>query len=169
MRRQRNAEVRPRSRPRLLTGNTPRPNGEEPPVTATFGRFPIPPFALGSDRKRPSLNLRQDTPPDALARDPIAGGRSTGSRVTVFGRLPRNEFVPSGKIGRRLSAYSCGGSRGIVCTNRCTRTAFPFDPFREPPLTILAASLRPVKRGAQRASGDAHEILHQTGRNARSR
>ena len=34
-------------------------------------------------------------------------------------------------IGRKLAAYSCGGSRGIEHLN--ARTAFPFDPLREPP------------------------------------
>ena len=49
---------------------------------------------------------------------------------------PSRGGIPSGANDRRLAAYSCGGSRGIPC--RITGTAFPIDPFREPPATSVA-------------------------------
>jgi hypothetical protein len=55
---------------------------------------------------------RQDTPPSALARD-----RCWWQISWLAGRClrpPSREFEnPSGEIGRRLTAYSCGGSRGF--------------------------------------------------------
>jgi hypothetical protein len=78
--------------------------------------------------------------------------RPTRSRVThcrwqiswLAGRRfrpPSQEYarVPSGKNGQKLAAYSCGGSRGIGRMN--TRTAFPFDPLREPPSSGLHAGV----------------------------
>src|SRR5262249_46163604 len=68
----------------------------------------------------------RNTPSNALARDYdwwqmswLAGRRC---------RPPSQERlrVPSGLIGRQLSAYSCGGSRGIGRASNA-RTAFPFD------------------------------------------
>src|SRR5262249_29908099 len=54
------------------------------------------------------------TPRPTRSRVTVRGGRSPGSRVVVFGPpFPRVSVTLSGKIGRRLAAYSCGGSRGI--------------------------------------------------------
>ena len=70
------------------------------------------------------LLRHRSTPPDAFARDHdrqqvswLAGHR--------FGP-PSQRPCPSpvAYYGRQLSAYSCGGSRGL-CTS-CTRTAFPW-------------------------------------------
>jgi hypothetical protein len=44
----------------------------------------------------------------------MTGSRFPGSRVIASDHLPRNARVSSGIYGRRLSAYSCGGSRGVV-------------------------------------------------------
>jgi len=46
-----------------------------------------------------------------------------------------------------FAAYSCGGSRGFPCP--ITGTAFPIDPFREPPATSVAPHKKGVNtRGA---------------------
>ena len=63
---------------------------------------------------------RQNTP---FAGWATRGGRSPGSRVVADARLPGN---PSGNRERRLSAYSCGGSRGL--DRESGLTAFPFFP-----------------------------------------
>ena len=63
---------------------------------------------------------RQNTP---FAGWATRGGRSPGSRVVAGARLPGN---PSGNRERRLSAYSCGGSRGL--DRESGLTAFPFFP-----------------------------------------
>lgn len=63
---------------------------------------------------------RQNTP---FAGWATRGGRSPGSRVVAGARLPGN---PSGNRERRLSAYSCGGSRGL--DRESDLTAFPFFP-----------------------------------------
>jgi hypothetical protein len=52
------------------------------------------------------------------------GSRFPGLRVIVLDHLPRDLSIPSGINGRRLSAYSCGGSRGIAGPSQ--RTAFPW-------------------------------------------
>jgi hypothetical protein len=70
------------------------------------------------------LVRHQDTPPDAFALDHDRQQVSwlTGHRV----RPPSQGPCPSpvAYYGRQLSAYSCGGSRGLVCSR--TRTAFPW-------------------------------------------
>jgi hypothetical protein len=103
-----------------------------------------PAFATRQQAKRPnSLRSRQDTPPER-------------SRVTRYrwqiswlaGRRPRppsqEHSISVTSLGRRLSAYSCGGSRGFASTTS-KRTAFPFDPQREPPATTLARLAKPDK------------------------
>src|SRR6267143_2890922 len=78
--------------------------------------------------------LHQDTPPNAFARDRYWWQVSwlAGPRF----RPPSQ--APSGTqwhFGRKLAAYSCGGSRGVV-------TAFPFDPLREPPNVMLTVAVK---------------------------
>ena len=51
------------------------------------------------------------TPRPMCSRVTTTGGRSPGSRVNAFHRLPRRERPVA--LGERLAAYSCGGSRGI--------------------------------------------------------
>ena len=58
------------------------------------------------------------------SRVTMAGSRFPGSRVTAFDHLPRDPNGLQWFSGRRLSAYSCGGSRGIA--RRDGRTAFPW-------------------------------------------
>ena len=48
------------------------------------------------------------------SRVTAAGGRSPGSRVAALDRLPKSLSALSGMFGRKLAAYSCGGSRGIA-------------------------------------------------------
>lgn len=83
------------------------------------------------------------TPRPMRSRVTTAGGRSPGSRVNAFDHLPRNPKAPSGILGRKLAAHSCGDSRGVM--RRSARTAFPFDPLREPPDLMLAVDVRGVK------------------------
>src|SRR5262249_2842722 len=85
---------------------------------------------------------RRHTPSDAVAYDRtlVAGllARGSSSVATFPGG------IPSGANDRRLAAYSCGGSRGIPC--RITGTAFPIDPFREPPTSSVAPSQMGVNK-----------------------
>jgi len=62
----------------------------------------------------------QDTPPNALARDRCWWQISWLAGRRLEAAFPRVSVTLSGKIARRLSAYSCGGSRGIVRVKRCT-------------------------------------------------
>jgi hypothetical protein len=111
---------------------TPRRRNE--PVTAILAVSRAA-FAVCGSREPTVLDIDARTPRPTRSRVTVSGGRSPGSRVAVFDHLPRNVVVPSGNAGRRLTAYSCGGSRGIV--RIFTRTAFPFDPLREPPSGIV--------------------------------
>jgi hypothetical protein len=114
----RKADIRPRSRPRMKTGNTPRPKRRNEPrhsrPLAVFGSCPRP------HRSRTTTELdvdARDTPPER-------------SRVTrcwwqiswLAGHClqpPSREMdLPVASAGRRLSAYSCGGSRGVVSKTR---------------------------------------------------
>ena len=119
---------RPRRRPLKLTGNTSRPGGDKRPVTAILAdevRFR--PYA---DRTNNRTRLAR-TPRPTRSRVTTAGGRSPGSRVAAFGRLPRiRSQWHSRPKARRLQL------RGQPRIGRasCARTAFPFDPLREPPL-----------------------------------
>src|ERR1700687_5762265 len=71
------------------------------------------------------------TPRPMCSRVTTTGGRSPGSRVAAFHRLPRHKCPVAS--GERLAAYSCGGSRGIgTLFEELTLTAFPFDPRGEP-------------------------------------
>src|SRR5499427_5543472 len=70
-----------------------------------------------------------DTPRSTCSRVTTADGRSPGSRVATFRRLPGTRD-PSGLTGGRFAADSCGGSRGLGPLS--ARTAFPFDPRGEP-------------------------------------
>jgi hypothetical protein len=70
------------------------------------------------------LLQRIGAPRPTRSRMTMTGSRFPGSRVVTFNHLPRIENDPSGINGRRLAAYSCGGSSGIVCCER--RTVFPW-------------------------------------------
>src|SRR4030095_16632629 len=63
-------------------------------------------------------------PRPTRSRMTMTGSRFPGSRVIASDHLPRDFLVSSGIYGRRLSAYSCGGSRGFA--HQCARTAFPW-------------------------------------------
>jgi hypothetical protein len=102
------------------------------------------PSPLAADAHRRSRRI--GTPRPTRSRVTMTGGRSPGSRVVASVHLPRNVRVPSGLNGRRLAAYSCGGSRGIACGS--TRTAFPFDPLREPPAGSVAFASWQVKKAS---------------------
>ena len=124
MRRQRNAGTRSRMRPLLMTGNTPRPNGETVTRHPRFWLLRALPFAPGSNRVTAGLlRLRQDTPPNAFARDSLLV-----ADVLARGSLPSATFPgfedPSGHAGRRLAAHSCGGSRGMTCPQHAYRVPF---------------------------------------------
>jgi hypothetical protein len=71
------------------------------------------------------------TPPGAVARDHGLACRSPGSQVMVCNRLPRGSQTPSG-IMAAGSLLTVAGAAAAVRV-RCARTAFPFDPSREPP------------------------------------
>jgi len=106
--------------------------------------------ALNGNREATGLVVHVRTPRPTRSRVTVAGGRCPGSRIAASGRLPRSKQTPSGTFDRRLSAYSCGGSRGIVRSR--TRTAFPFDPLREPPSSMLPVPRSMVKLRGMRGA-----------------
>ena len=121
---------RPRRRPLKLTGNTSRPGGDKRPVTAILAdevRFR--PYA---DRTTTGLRLAR-TPRPTRSRVTVAGGRSPGSQVAVSGRLPRS-VAPSGTMAGHSPLTVPGAAAALCASPSCARTAFPFDPLREPPL-----------------------------------
>jgi hypothetical protein len=67
-----------------------------------------------------------DTPRPMCSRVTTADGRSPGSRVTTFRRLPETR-ESQWHDDERFAAYSCGGSRSIG--QSLTRTAFPVSPY----------------------------------------
>jgi hypothetical protein len=79
-------------------------------------------FAPGADATSYSCHIGAPRP--TRSRVTMTGSRFPGSRVAASDHLPRDVSVPSGIYGRRLSAYSCGGSRGFV--HEHARTAFPW-------------------------------------------
>lgn len=78
----------------------------------------------GKHRRNPQATNR-DTPP----KDVCAAGRSPGSRVRAPAR-PSRRPAPVTTFGRRLAAYSCGGSSGIALPIGEERTGFPLS-FRQ--------------------------------------
>src|SRR4051794_23328691 len=78
------------------------------------------------------VRQHQDTPPAAPARDfSVAGLLAHGSSPpTTF---PRTHAVLSGSFGRRLAAYSCGGSRGIVQAHAPRSLLIPCGNHRDHP------------------------------------
>jgi hypothetical protein len=115
MRRERSAGTRPRVRPLSMTGNSATPqrrNRNPSPAILAVARSAIRPGQ--QPHTAGLLRLRQDTPPNAFARDSLLV-----ADVLARGSLPSATFPgfrnPSGHAGRRLAAHSCGGSRGIAC------------------------------------------------------
>jgi hypothetical protein len=124
--------ARPRRRPLKLTGNTSRLGGEKRPVTAILAdevRFR--PYA---DSTTTRLRCAR-TPRPTRSRVTVAGGRSPGSRVAVSGRLPRS-IAPSGTMAGHSPLTVAGAAAALCASLARARTAFPFDPLREPPLAI---------------------------------
>jgi hypothetical protein len=123
---------RPRQRPLKLTGNTSRLEGDKRPVTAILAdevRFR--PYA---DCTTTGLRFAR-TPRPTRSRVTVAGGRSPGSRVAVSGRLPRS-IAPSGTMAGHSPLTVAGAAAALWASLSRARTAFPFDPLREPPLAI---------------------------------
>jgi hypothetical protein len=67
-----------------------------------------------------------DTPRPMCSRVTTADGRSPGSRVTTFRRLPETR-ESQWHDDERFAAYSCGGSRSFG--QSLARTAFPINPL----------------------------------------
>ena len=105
-----------------------------PPVLVTTPtRLPTPQSEVASSiTVIPSEEIerkQERTLPDALVRD---HERWQVSWLADPCLAPPSQ-LPSGVIGARLAAYSCGGSHGIGLAFRRQRpTVFPFDPRREP-------------------------------------
>ena len=99
--------------------------GERGPVTANHDR----PARAARAGNMPTGH-RPGTPRPMRTRVTTTDGRFPGSRVAAFDHLPRDRSVPSGIYGRRLAAYSCGGSCGIahreIYVPEVMRTAFPW-------------------------------------------
>ena len=74
--------------------------------------------ALAPSGRYTSYSCDIGAPRPTRSRMTMTGSRFPGSRVIASDHLPRNPKVPSGIYGRRLSAYSCGGSRGFALPER---------------------------------------------------
>ena len=85
------------------------------------GRRHILPSPLTADA---TATVAIGAPRPTRSRMTMTSSRFPGSRVVASDHLPRDFSIPSGIYGRQLSAYSCGGSRGVACNSR--RTAFPW-------------------------------------------
>jgi len=88
------------------------------------------------------------TPRPMRSRVTTTGGRFPGSRVVTFDHLPR-ETVPSGFYGRRLAAYSCGGSCGIAYPSLLPEYAHRIPlviPLRGTTIGMLASGSGRVKK-----------------------
>src|SRR5215469_9962629 len=85
------------------------------------------------------------TPRPTRSRVTVAGGRSPGSRVVVF--RPPSQECQSLSVAKsaRDSPLTVAGAAAALCASRGARTAFPFDPLREPPSIILGRTREPVK------------------------
>jgi hypothetical protein len=69
------------------------------------------------------------TPRPMCSRVTTTGGRSPGSRVTAFRRLPGIDPSGNGRKARRLQLRGQPRNRDLV--QRTALTAFPFDPPKE--------------------------------------
>jgi hypothetical protein len=83
-----------------------------------------------------------DTPRPMCSRVTTTDGRSPGSRVTTFRRLPETR-ESQWYDDERFAAYSCGGSRSIG--QLLARTAFPVSPYWEPSPYWYFANLAGIK------------------------
>src|SRR3984893_11484424 len=101
-------------------------------------------------QKEAAPGLHRCTPPDVLVRDHDRWQVSwlAGPCVAPPSRLP------SGVIGARLTAHSCGGSHGIgpASSKGDGLTVFPFDPRREPS-TMMMPGRTAAGQGARCRSG----------------
>ena len=82
------------------------------------------PSALAPSGRCFSYSCDIGAPRPTRSRMTMTGSRFPGSRVIASDHLPKNPKVSSGIYGRRLSAYSCGGSHGFA--HQYARTAFPW-------------------------------------------
>ena len=79
-----------------------------------------------------------------LARVTPAVAGLLGLRITASDHLPRNMNVPSGNVVGGFPP-TVAGAAAALC--RRARTAFPFDPLREPPPPIVSPDHDRVKVG----------------------
>src|SRR5665213_89280 len=87
-------------------------------LTVTRGCRQILPSPYG---RYSNYSRHSGAPRPARSRVTTTGSRFPGSRVVASDHLPRDVSVSSGINGRQLSAYSCGGSRGIVRNRFCLK------------------------------------------------
>ena len=123
--------------------NKTRTRGERGPVTANHDR----PARAARAGNMPTGH-RPGTPRPMRTRVTTTDGRFPGSRVAAFDHLPRDGSVPSGIHGRRLAAYSCGGSCGIARrkSTGAMRTAFPWLALAGTTTEIVALGTAVVNR-----------------------
>jgi hypothetical protein len=102
-----NIGAKRRSRMKIDTVRIPTANAQLSPAVAAHPAFaPVAGMV--------SYFRRLGAPRPTRSRVTMTGSRFPGSRVVASDHLPRDVSVSSGINGRQLSAYSCGGSRGIV-------------------------------------------------------
>lgn len=80
--------------------------------------------AFATSGRRTSYSCGIGAPRPTRSRVTMTGSRFPGSRVIASDHLPRDVSISSGNYGLRLTAYSCGGSRGFM--HLSARTAFPW-------------------------------------------
>jgi hypothetical protein len=80
--------------------------------------------AFAPSGRRTGYSCGIGAPRPTRSRVTMTGSRFPGSRVIASDHLPRDFSISSGIYGLRLTAYSCGGSRGFM--HLSTRTAFPW-------------------------------------------
>jgi hypothetical protein len=80
--------------------------------------------AFAPSGRRTGYSCGIGAPRPTRSRVTMTGSRFPGSRVIASDHLPRDFSISSGNYRLRLTAYSCGGSRGFV--HLSARTAFPW-------------------------------------------
>src|SRR5262249_5328434 len=92
--------------------------------------------ALGRQSRNNRARLRQGTPPDALARDHCRWQMSWLAGRCLRTAFPGATRFPVARLAEG-SPLTVAGAAAALCAN--TRTAFPFDPLREPPSVMVSA------------------------------
>ena len=155
-----------RSRSRSEGADTVIP-GQRHPSPRTAAACTLPAYwRKGHDR---SGTIRTPRPMRPRVTPAVAGLLARGSFAAD--RLPGNMRAPSGTLVA-ASPLTVAGAAAALCAS--ARTAFPFDPLREPPLIILSTDsdsvniqVRMRPKGSARCGGSA-TVAHAHGETMRT-